>query len=209
MAAKEQVVLFVLPPNTTHLTQPLDKGCFGPLKMKWEEVCHKYTTSNSGKVVNRFVFCKLLNEAWTQSMSSSNIMAAFKTTGVYPPDRTAITVKTKEARISMKGELGFIPLCSPVPRALEKPIQIPAFTQPELKSFHKRYETEAANVQGNTRYQQWIKMYHPEQVTQEKQVAENETITNEGDKVLMSAPTSTIEKFFLHPLTPQTYQHTS
>ena len=44
-------------------------------------------------------------------------------------------------------------------------------------------------------------MYHPEQITQEKQVARNETITNEGDKVLMSAPTSTIEKFFLHPLT--------
>ena len=56
MAAKEQVVLFVLLPNTTHLTQPLDKACFGSLKMKWEEVCHKYTTSNSGKVVNRFVF---------------------------------------------------------------------------------------------------------------------------------------------------------
>ena len=97
MAAKEQVVLFVLPPNTTHLTQPLDKGCFGPLKMKWAEVCHKYTTSNPGKVVNRFVFSKLLNEAWTQSMTSSNIMAGFKTTGVYPPDRTTITVKTKEA----------------------------------------------------------------------------------------------------------------
>ena len=31
-AAAEQVVLFYLPPNTTHLTQPLDKGCFGPLK---------------------------------------------------------------------------------------------------------------------------------------------------------------------------------
>jgi len=35
MAAKEKVVLFVLPPNTTHLTQPLDKGCFGPLKAKF------------------------------------------------------------------------------------------------------------------------------------------------------------------------------
>ena len=33
-------------------------------------------------------------------------------------------------------------------------------------------------------------------------MAENETITNEGDKVLMSAPTSTIENFFPHPLTP-------
>ena len=32
MAAEQQVVLFTLPPNTTHVSQPLDKGCFGPLK---------------------------------------------------------------------------------------------------------------------------------------------------------------------------------
>ena len=37
MAAKEKIILFTLPPHTTHLTQPLDKGCFGPLKM-----CHRY-----------------------------------------------------------------------------------------------------------------------------------------------------------------------
>ena len=71
-----------------------------------------YTTSNPGKNVNRFVFCKLLNDAWTQVAISR--IAAFKTTGVYPPDRTAITVKTKEAAIGRKGKLGFIPLRSPV-----------------------------------------------------------------------------------------------
>ncbi len=30
LAAREQVILFTLPPNTTHLSQPLDNGCFGP-----------------------------------------------------------------------------------------------------------------------------------------------------------------------------------
>ena len=28
-AAEEEVILLALPPNTTHITQPLDKGCFG------------------------------------------------------------------------------------------------------------------------------------------------------------------------------------
>ena len=32
LAAKEKVIIFALPPNTTHFSQPLDKGCFGPLK---------------------------------------------------------------------------------------------------------------------------------------------------------------------------------
>ena len=32
MDAKHQVILFALPPNTTHTFQPLDKGCFSSLK---------------------------------------------------------------------------------------------------------------------------------------------------------------------------------
>lgn len=36
-AAAEQKIL---PPHTTHITQPLDRGCFSPLKTSWKEVCH-------------------------------------------------------------------------------------------------------------------------------------------------------------------------
>ena len=78
-AAEQEVILLVLPPNTTHITQPLDKGYFGPLKAKWAEVCHKYT-ADSGKVVNRFSFCRLLHEAWV-AISAHNIIAGFRITG--------------------------------------------------------------------------------------------------------------------------------
>ena len=44
-AAEHKVILFVLPPNTTHLTQPLDKGIFGPLKTEWRKICHDYIRS--------------------------------------------------------------------------------------------------------------------------------------------------------------------
>ena len=37
LAAEKDVVLFTLPPNTTHIAQPLDKGCFGPLKTEWKK----------------------------------------------------------------------------------------------------------------------------------------------------------------------------
>ena len=42
MATKEEVILFCLPPHSTHLTQPLDKGCVGQLKSAWKEVCHDF-----------------------------------------------------------------------------------------------------------------------------------------------------------------------
>ena len=117
-AAENKVVLFVLPPNTTHLTQPLDKGCFGPLKSKWLEVCHKYMSKNPGKVVNRFVFLQLLYEAWTDAMTSMNIKAGFRTTGIYPLDRNAVAVKIRKSILdtdASKNELHFLPLCSPLP----------------------------------------------------------------------------------------------
>lgn len=42
LAAPERIIVFALLPNTTHLTQPLDKGVFGPLKVCWREVCHSF-----------------------------------------------------------------------------------------------------------------------------------------------------------------------
>ena len=41
-AAKEKVIIFTLSPNTTHLTQPLDKGVFGPLNKHWQAECQKF-----------------------------------------------------------------------------------------------------------------------------------------------------------------------
>ena len=48
-ASKNEVILMALPPNTTHLTQPLDKGTYGPLKIEWRKVCHEYVVQNPGR----------------------------------------------------------------------------------------------------------------------------------------------------------------
>ena len=100
MAAEDNVILFALPPNTTHLSQPLDKGVFGPLKVAWRRVCHTYLSENPGIVVTRCVFSQLLNSVWHDSMTSKNIIAGFRTTGVYPTDRYAITLpgETKKGK---------------------------------------------------------------------------------------------------------------
>ena len=68
IAAEEQILIFVLPPNTTHLTQPLDKGCFGPLKTAWKAVCHEFCTNNPGRVVTRY-FSVLFADARRRSMT--------------------------------------------------------------------------------------------------------------------------------------------
>ena len=91
-AAENGVIIFALPPNTTHLTQPLDKGVFGPFKCHWKQVCHNYMISHPGQVVNEYNFVSLLSKAWLESMTAVNIIAGFQTTGIYPLDPDVIVL---------------------------------------------------------------------------------------------------------------------
>ena len=79
-----------LPPNTTHLTQPLDKGTYGPLKIEWRKVCHEYVVQNPGKVITQNNFFTLFSKTWMKSMTITNIMAGFSTAGIYPLDRNKV-----------------------------------------------------------------------------------------------------------------------
>ena len=90
LAAEQGVIIFTLPPNTTHLTQPLDKGVFGPFKQHWRRVCHDFQISHPGQVVNHYNFCRLFSKAWVESMTAVNITAGFQTTGIYPINREAV-----------------------------------------------------------------------------------------------------------------------
>ena len=119
-AAAEKVVLFTLPPHTTHLTQPLDKGCFAPLKVEWRKRCQEFFAKNPGRVISRYDFNDIFREVWMHGMSIRNIISAFKTTGVYPFSREVIkkVASTKFSSfepesLPSKSGLAYIPLYSP------------------------------------------------------------------------------------------------
>lgn len=115
-AAHEQIIVFCLPPNTTHLTQPLDKGVFGPLKTYWNEESHFFLRSHPGQLMNDYSFNSVFGRAWGKAMTIPNAIAAFRTTGVYPFDRTAIkTVDTVTTSLTESTGLHYIPLLSPAP----------------------------------------------------------------------------------------------
>ena len=95
LASEQDVIIFTLPPNTTHLAQPLDKGCFGPFKAEWKKVCHEHLVKE-GRVVTRYSFSQLFGQAWMRSMTIKNIMAGFRVTGVYPLDRSKLLGKDED-----------------------------------------------------------------------------------------------------------------
>ena len=90
IAAEAEIIIFCLPPHTTHVAQPLDVSFFGPLKGHWSKVCHSYMTDNPVKVVTKFQFCSLLNKAWFKPINSATIISGFRKMGVCPFNATAI-----------------------------------------------------------------------------------------------------------------------
>lgn len=117
LAAENGVIVLTLPPNTTHLTQPLDKGVFGPFKLHWKRVCEDYLASHGDRICC-YNFCQLFSKAWIESMTTSNIIAGFQTTGIYPVDREAIDLPG-EATASEKGVIAPYTTYSPFKRVPE------------------------------------------------------------------------------------------
>ena len=170
-AADEEVIIFCLPPHTTHLTQPLDKGCFSPLKSIWKEECHRYMTANPGKVVTRFEFCQLFSHAWFRGMTMENIISGFRCTGIYPfnPDALLRLVPGHQSpsrfdrtALSRRSGLSFIPLYTPIKSPAptsRSTVHTVAFTQEQIVRYQRRYE-EAYDLPDDD-YQRWKDMYHP------------------------------------------------
>ena len=170
MAAKEEVILFCLPPHSTHLTQPLDKGCFGPLKSAWKEVCHDFLIKNPGKVVTRYEFSALFGKAWTHSMTMTNVIAGFHTTGIFPFNRNALLPVSRSetpSKFNPKSlcegtKLKFIPVYSPATPAQSKSIPSSSsllydFTEEEVALFTKRY-SKGYDLTHDSRYNYWVQL---------------------------------------------------
>ena len=140
-ALESKVILFCLPPNTTHLTQPLDKGCFSPLKMSWRKKCQSFLDRHPGRVVTKYEFSRLFGEAWLESMSMSNVIAGFRCTGIFPLDRAALlpTLSAPHATtLSERYGVNFIPTYSPARRK-----------QPTLSNSGTSSNTESGDDEGS------------------------------------------------------------
>ncbi len=105
--------VFCLPPHTTHITQPLDKGCYGPLKMAWRQECQNFLTSNPGKVITIYQFSRLFHNAWDKAMVPSNVRSGFRITGIHPFDRFAGRKPPDNLDLAEKNGIAFVPLFTP------------------------------------------------------------------------------------------------
>lgn len=144
LAAKEGVVIFVLPPNSTHILQPLDKDTFAPLKLFWREAVQRYMSKNPGLHVNRYCFSALFSQAWSRCMTMANCRAGFRVTGIFPLNRDAVVLPNQQfERLAKQSDLQYIPLVSPAPRRNQISKLSRKFTTQETKSQCDSKENES------------------------------------------------------------------
>ena len=95
-ARENNIIIFCLPPHTTHECQPLDVGLFGPLKKYWREECHKFYQGNASLLITKLNFNRVFRTAWMKAVSPSNVSGGFRKSGVFPFNRDAVTVLNKD-----------------------------------------------------------------------------------------------------------------
>ena len=81
------IILLCLPPNTSHVLQPLDVGFFAQLKCHWKKILKNSLSKSRNKNVDKSVFPTLLN-ALVSKIDGKLLKSGFNGSGLYPVDKS-------------------------------------------------------------------------------------------------------------------------
>jgi DDE superfamily endonuclease len=90
LAKEHNVILFSLPPHTTHKLQPLDVSVFGPFACAWIDRCNNYMEEYMVEIP-RDQFVKHYMEVQWQTFKDTMICIAFQKTRIWPINHDAIS----------------------------------------------------------------------------------------------------------------------
>jgi hypothetical protein len=83
LAEENNIELFCLPPHTTHRTQPLDVGVFGPLQQRWQECCDE-VLEETNEEIRKVDFIKEYMGAREKAFLPDTIAKSWAKTGICP-----------------------------------------------------------------------------------------------------------------------------
>jgi len=130
-----RILLFILPPHTTHRLQPLDVGLFSPLSQAYSKRLDAYTHGGLGWVtMTKRMFWPLFRDAWKDSFTLANIKNAFKKTGIWPlsQEKNVESLQKAPLRPATPARLPPLPINTPLTchglrQLIKKPPSSPKF----------------------------------------------------------------------------------
>lgn len=188
-ARDRHVIIFCLPPHTTHEAQPLDIGFFSPMKNNWGDVCHDFIQSSPGKAITKFNFCELFAKAWMKTSLPEIVCSGFRKAGIIPFDSEVLIKRCPgedgalELRRKVQPPNNESPKPSPTdqqpvtptdeqqPPQLDTPMDghqptssCPMFSIEKERLFCQRFE-EGYNLY-DEEYISWLRLHHPDAVNE-------------------------------------------
>lgn len=86
------IVTLCMPPHSSHLLQPLDVGCFGPLKKAYSRQIEGLVRARITHI-SKEDFLPAFQRAFQLAMTESNIQAGFRGAGIVPYDPETVISK--------------------------------------------------------------------------------------------------------------------
>ena len=78
------IYLFCLPPNITHVLQPLDVGVFGLVKQWWRTILKNHKLKIKATNITKEVFPSLIKQLWERGITAKHLQGSFRAAGLVP-----------------------------------------------------------------------------------------------------------------------------
>ncbi|KAJ8911934.1 hypothetical protein NQ315_016275 [Exocentrus adspersus] len=90
-----EIFLYALPPNTTHILQPADVSVFKPLKTSWKQTVRKWQMkeANCNQVLTKCTLSPLLKQVLDDPSLPQIIKNGFRKCGLYPMNSDVVDYK--------------------------------------------------------------------------------------------------------------------
>ena len=83
--AEHKIITLCMPPHSSHLLQPLDVACFGPLKRAYSLEVDNWARYSKTQIKKEF-FLTGFQVAYSKSITENNILGGFRGSGLVPFD---------------------------------------------------------------------------------------------------------------------------
>lgn len=112
LARANNIILFCLPPHTTHKLQPLDVGVFGPFQRAWIERCEEII-EDTGEEMLRSDFVGEYMAVRQDSFKERTLLQAWKKSGAWPINPNVFTDDDYAPSIPYSTEVRDLPATFP------------------------------------------------------------------------------------------------
>ncbi|KAJ6258059.1 NADPH oxidase [Drechslerella dactyloides] len=89
---EHKIITVCMPPHSSHLLQPLDIGCFGPLKQAYSRQVEDLMRAHVNHI-SKLEFLSGFHRAFTAAITPKNIRSSFAGAGIVPYDPDRVLLK--------------------------------------------------------------------------------------------------------------------